>query len=260
MSVQLKRWMIGSAGALIIGAGGAMAQSPTTDPTNPSQNMEAPPQRPAQPMSQGQQAQPQAKAHQMQPAQPLPDQAKAKVVEDSRKLAADFAKAWNAHDAKAMAQLFTRDGTLLTPMGQSAVGREDVQKLFTEMHGDAMKSSNLTVNVDSVRALRHDLVIMDTSNTLTGAAPMPGQRPAPEKSHAVLITQRQEGKWKVHAMRVLAVPEQQVGVGGSGDMMNEQPAGQTQQPTHQGTDTGGSGQTMPPPDAGTHDMPNYVPE
>jgi len=248
MSAQLKRWVIGSAGALIVSAGAAFAQSPTSQPLNQQQQ---PALQPSQRTTQGQ-AQTQAQAHKVEP---LPDQAKAKVISDTRKLAADFEKAWNDHDAKALSQLFTREGAIATAMGQSAVGREEVQKLFTEMHAGHMKDTQLSVKIDSVRELRPDMVIIDATNTLTSGTATQGRAAgAPEEAYSVLIAQRERGKWLLREMRVVPVPQQQPGVGGAGQSPHDAPAdGQT--------DTGGSGEAMPPADAGTQELPrDHVPE
>jgi hypothetical protein len=54
--------------------------------------------------------------------------------ETIRKVYAEFVTAWNAHDAKKMANMYAIDGDLMEPDGMTAKHRDEVEKHFAEEH------------------------------------------------------------------------------------------------------------------------------
>ena len=56
------------------------------------------------------------------------------AIEAEIKARADeFAAAWNKHDTKAMADMWSTDGDLINPYGRVAKGRAEVEKLFLDV-------------------------------------------------------------------------------------------------------------------------------
>src|SRR5260221_14413520 len=69
---------------------------------------------------------------------------------------AEYAKAYNAGDAKALAKYFTDDAEYTDENGQLTQGRSDIEELLTDTFAEN-KGATLDVQVDSVRPLDSDL-------------------------------------------------------------------------------------------------------
>ena len=46
----------------------------------------------------------------------------------------EFQSAWNKDDTTAMAAVWAEDGSLINPVGASAQGREEIEKMFVKEH------------------------------------------------------------------------------------------------------------------------------
>lgn len=112
-----------------------------------------------------------------------------------------FTKAWNAHDAKAMAALWADDGDLLDPWGKWAKGRNAVARAFTEDQSGRFKESTINQRIDGVRFLG-PLAIVDTSARLTGGKDADG-KPMEALDHHVMWVMQKQGSndWKIVAAR-----------------------------------------------------------
>src|SRR5687768_3768332 len=68
-----------------------------------------------------------------------------------RKNAESYVAAYNNHDAKALAAMWSPDAVYLDPStGAEAVGQEDIEKAFAETVAES-KEAKLKVKVESVR-------------------------------------------------------------------------------------------------------------
>lgn len=86
-----------------------------------------------------------------------------------RRLEADQAAAWNAHDAAAYAKLFTPDGDVVNVMGWWWQGRERIRDKLTMAFAHAFRDSALTITDTDVRFLNDDVAIAHVKWTMTGA-------------------------------------------------------------------------------------------
>ena len=227
--LHLKQWLMGAGGALLL-SGSALAV----------------PQAPQSSAPAAQQQQQQAKA--------LPNQAKQKDVSALEKQAKAYGDAWNQKDAKKISQLFTRNAAVLSPSGETGVGRQEIEKAYTqELQKEQLKDAQMETRVETVRQLNPNLALIDTVHTVTGPSLPQGQ---PLEVHAVSVAQKQGNEWRFRELRAIReLPESQMpGIGGSG----EQPAQESPPPAEPGTggsavepeplepDTGGSGSATDP--------------
>lgn len=83
-------------------------------------------------------------------AAPTPAEAQAAQVEAVKKTAQAFADAFNKHDAKAVAALWSEDGEYVDAAGQRFDGRAAIEKEYAEFFA-AMPQAKITVVVDDVR-------------------------------------------------------------------------------------------------------------
>lgn len=68
-------------------------------------------------------------------------------------------EAWNRHDAKAYAALFTEDGDLVNVVGWWWKGRPQIEQKLTDAYVFVFRESTLTVNEVQVKFLTPDVAV-----------------------------------------------------------------------------------------------------
>jgi uncharacterized protein (TIGR02246 family) len=133
------------------------------------------------------------------PARPGPDDEIAAI----KKNTVAFGKAWNNHDAKAIAGLWAKDGDLIDPWGVTSVGREAVEKFFAQEHAGTGKLSQSTYDVkaDSVRLITSDVAMEDWQVVLTGLSGPDGKAMGPQMHRVVVVLKKDGGRWQIAAAR-----------------------------------------------------------
>ena len=81
-----------------------------------------------------------------------------------RKLMDLFVEAYNRHDAKAIAELFTSDADAYVSFGKYH-GRDQIERLFTGLEGNPIESPSKEA---FIRFLTPDVALMDVETKLTG--------------------------------------------------------------------------------------------
>ena len=90
-------------------------------------------------------------------------------------LIADYADAWNAHDADALTLMFHEDATFVNVNGTYEKGREEIRHLHAAIHASFYKDSALRSVVLDARELVPGVIVAHISNELEGDARAPGQ-------------------------------------------------------------------------------------
>jgi uncharacterized protein (TIGR02246 family) len=124
-----------------------------------------------------------------------------------RALEARQPEAWNRHDAKAYASLFTEDGDCVNIVGWWWKGRAEIEQKLTDAYVYVFKESTLTIaNVD-IRFLTSDTAVAHVRWTMTGAR-TPSGLPVPQQGIQTHLLQKQHGQWLIAAFQnTLSVPE-----------------------------------------------------
>src|SRR5579863_8277064 len=78
-----------------------------------------------------------------------------------RSVVAAFPVAWNRHDARALAGLWTPTGDLVNLFGIRAQGRAEVEKLLQRDHSTLMRASTLSWTPRSLRIEKSDVAVVD---------------------------------------------------------------------------------------------------
>jgi uncharacterized protein (TIGR02246 family) len=124
-----------------------------------------------------------------------------------RALALSQADAWNRHDAKAYAALFTADCDVVNVVGRWWNGRAELERELSEAHATIFKDSALTFTDVQVRFVTSQLAIAHMRWTMTGAAP-PSGFPQVKQGIQTLVVQKQAGRWLIDAFQnTNAMPE-----------------------------------------------------
>jgi uncharacterized protein (TIGR02246 family) len=119
-----------------------------------------------------------------------PDEAEIRKVERRQQ------DAWNHHDAKAYAALFTEDGDIVNVVGWWWKGRAEIEKKLTDAYAFVFKESALTVTDVQFKFLTPEIAVAHVKWTMTGAR-TPKGIPEPQQGIQIQILQKQEGKWLI---------------------------------------------------------------
>jgi uncharacterized protein (TIGR02246 family) len=109
-----------------------------------------------------------------------------------------FAKAYDAHDAKAVAALFAPDAEAIDNEGTAVQGREAIEQVYTRIFKENPKT-RIEVAVSSIRFMSPTVAIEDGASTVTHAANEP-----PERSRYTVLHAKREGKWQMASARDLS--------------------------------------------------------
>ena len=124
-----------------------------------------------------------------------------------RALEARQPEAWNKHDAKAYANLFTENGDIVNVVGWWWKGRAEIEKKLTDAYVYVFKESTLTVTNIDIRFLTSDVAVAHVQWTMTGAR-TPTGIPTPQQGIQTHVLQKQNGQWLIAAFQnTNAVPE-----------------------------------------------------
>ncbi len=112
-----------------------------------------------------------------------------------RASAEEFVKAYNAHDAKAIAQLFLPQAQIVDANDDTIQGRENIEQLFAEVFAE-QPATGISINIESIRFIGTSLALeMGTSTTL----PPEGQ--TAETGRYTVLHVLNNGKWSMGLVR-----------------------------------------------------------
>jgi uncharacterized protein (TIGR02246 family) len=124
-----------------------------------------------------------------------------------RALEARQPEAWNKHDAKAYASLFTEDGDIVNVVGWWWKGKAEIEKKLTDAYVYVFKESALTIKDVDIRFLNADFAVAHVRWTMTGAR-TPAGIPVPQQGIQTHVLQKQNGEWLIAAFQnTNSVPE-----------------------------------------------------
>lgn len=140
--------------------------------------------------------------------QPLPNKAEVLTKDDEtaiRKVFSDYEVAWNAHDMKALANLFRDDAEAINVVGMHWRGKEAIEKSHTIYHEILFKNHNIKTEDVQIRSMGHGHAIAVVT-TMNDAFTTPDGHVMTKAQHrqSFVLTKDTDG-WKVvhfHNVRV----------------------------------------------------------
>ncbi len=106
-----------------------------------------------------------------------------------------FAGAYNAHDAKAIAELFVAQAQIVDEEDNTIQGRDSIQQLFADVFAE-QPETGIKVDIESIRFIGTNLALeMGTTTTV----PPAGQ--TPEMGRYSVLHIRNDGKWSMGLVR-----------------------------------------------------------
>jgi len=131
-------------------------------------------------------------------------EAQTKAIRELEKQQQD---AWNRHDAKAYANLFSEDGDCVNVVGWWWKGRAEIEKKLTAAYAFVFRESVLTVTDVDVKFPAPEMAIVHVRWTMVGAR-TPEAIPKPQQGIQTQLLQKQKGKWLIVAFQnTNALPE-----------------------------------------------------
>jgi len=116
-------------------------------------------------------------------------------------------EAWNRHDAKAYAALFTEDGDLVNVVGWWWKGRPQIEQKLTDAYIFVFRESTLTVNEVQIKFLTPEIAVAHVRWSMVGAR-TPQGLPEPRQGIQTLTLRKQTSKWLIAVFQnTNAIPE-----------------------------------------------------
>jgi uncharacterized protein (TIGR02246 family) len=110
-----------------------------------------------------------------------------------------FVRAWNSHDMRAFAGLFTDDADFVNVAGMWWKGRAEIQAKHEESHATRFKTTHLTSTGVSVRLPRADVAVIHFTWELTGQLDGEG-KPVPSRRGIIqMLAVKQADGWRITA-------------------------------------------------------------
>jgi uncharacterized protein (TIGR02246 family) len=125
-------------------------------------------------------------------AQPDPAAAEISLI---RAGSESFVAAFNNHDARALAALWTKQGEYVDDSGRAITGRDAIEKDYAAFFAEN-PDVKIRITVDSVRVLSDDVAIEDGRGIVD--PPPPG---APGVSKYTVVHNKVDGKWLMASVR-----------------------------------------------------------
>ncbi len=116
-----------------------------------------------------------------------------------RKVESGLDEAWNHHDPKAFANLFTEDGDVVNVVGWWWKGRPQIEKKLTEAHAFMFRESTLSNNEVHIKFLTSEIAVVHVLWSMVGQKSPDGTPGQPRKGIETHVLQKQGGKWLVAA-------------------------------------------------------------
>src|SRR5215813_12918052 len=80
----------------------------------------------------------------------------------------DYTDAWNKHDARALALLFSEDADFVGGSGGVFRGRAQIERLMAEEFSTSLKEWELANAIEDIRFLKSDIAIVNGTYEATG--------------------------------------------------------------------------------------------
>jgi len=108
-----------------------------------------------------------------------------------------FIRAWNAHDMKALGELFAEDADFINVAGKWWKGRADIQARHQEAHATRFKTTMLVETNTTVRLPRPDVAVLHFQWELSGELDPEGKPTATRHGIMQIVAVKQPGGWRI---------------------------------------------------------------
>lgn len=123
------------------------------------------------------------------------------------KVVAGYGAAWNAHDSKAFACLFTEAAAFTFWSGTEIHGgRQEIEREHATRFATLFRDSRQVIEITRIRFVRPDVASVVVTWTMTGAFDKAGAR-RPERTGLLnLIVTKEDDVWLIDVFHVMELP------------------------------------------------------
>jgi uncharacterized protein (TIGR02246 family) len=118
---------------------------------------------------------------------------------DPRAVVDGFIRAWNTHDMKALAALFTEDADFVNVAGTWWKGRAVIQAMHERTHATRFKDTTLVETNTTVRSVRPDVAVLHFKWELSGQLDQDGKRAMTRHGIMQIVAVKQADGWRIVA-------------------------------------------------------------
>jgi len=112
-----------------------------------------------------------------------------------------FADAWNRHDPKALAALWTQTGDFVNPFGRMGKGPAEIEAIFAEEHATVFRDTTYAFEIRRIQMFHPEVVVATWDGLITGLKDPEGI-PQPAFVHIVTVVAVRKGaRWKLMTVR-----------------------------------------------------------
>lgn len=119
---------------------------------------------------------------------------------------ANFDRAFNRHDARAMAMTFTPDADFTNMYGVYRRGRKGIEQRMAPLFQGRLRDASRTDAVRSIRFLTPILAAVDANSVITGTREADGSVAAPRKGLMTVILRKRDGSWRIAIFHEVQYP------------------------------------------------------
>jgi uncharacterized protein (TIGR02246 family) len=116
-----------------------------------------------------------------------------------------FMDAWNRHDAKAFAAVFSDDADFTNWRGTGASGRQKIEDFHAPMFATLFSKSRQEYTVIKTRFVRPDVAAVDVHWKMTGAIDAQGNLRPDREGLLSFVIAKNAGRWEIAVMHNLDI-------------------------------------------------------
>ncbi len=117
-------------------------------------------------------------------------------------LAREFDRVWNNHDAQRFSTFFTDDGDMhFITMKMHMRSKDEVAKTYTKIFSGMPPELIHRSAVKSIQMIADDIMLLDAVTDIIGKNAQ-GQETVLRRHTGVTVLKREEGGWRIRAMRI----------------------------------------------------------
>jgi uncharacterized protein (TIGR02246 family) len=116
-----------------------------------------------------------------------------------------FVDAWNRHDVKGFAALFTTDADFTNWQGVGATGRDKIEEFHAKPFATIFKDSHMSHTDVKTRFIRSDVASVDVDWQMTGMTDRQGNPRSPRNGLLTFVMVKEGGKWQIAVMHNLDI-------------------------------------------------------
>jgi uncharacterized protein (TIGR02246 family) len=114
-----------------------------------------------------------------------------------------FVDAWNQHDAKAFAAVFSQDADFTNWRGMGASGRAKIEEFHAPLFATIFKNSHQTLSDTRIRLIRPDVAAVDVNWGMTGQTDPKGNALPARNGLLIFVMAKTDGAWHIAVMHNL---------------------------------------------------------